>query len=418
MGRLLLTLAGGLLFVVPPLRAATCTGNCPQEIVANKRYNYEITATATHCSDASMPCPTPGNAIRYSWPVTNFLRDNATHEPLDAFLQGINDQIFTLPFSDPFVVRMNGWLYMPNDWHHAFDYARLDGRTFPVRAAAPGRVIFAGWDGWSGNTVIVSHDAGGVVDAYRTIYMHMRNGPSHDCDMSWRVSVNATDPKKPGERESYKAFLRGTGCTERWWRSPKAPYWGTRAQTIDANLVGRTVARGEQLGWAGATGPGGQKAGGPPNTHLHIFFARKRTTDNEWFFFDPYGIYGQPHCYPVAITERPEGDCVRLPVAWLGGRPDYPGGGTGTSGGCGSGPACLPGFQCQGGLCKPACVCPPGCRVNAEEQCVKPEGYTERQDCKRILGVCGPPCFTDANGSCKVEVPKTREVPCALQCPP
>ncbi len=35
-----------------------------------------------------------------------------------------------------------------------------------------------------------------------------------------------------------------------------------------------------------------------PNTHIHIFFARRDPADNKWYFFDPYGIYWPPDCYP------------------------------------------------------------------------------------------------------------------------
>ena len=66
-------------------------------------------------------------------------------------------------------------LYSPGKWHHAIDFSRSDGGTFGVLAAS-GRVIHIGWDWWSGNTIIVSHDVGGgVKDAYRTVYMHLRN---------------------------------------------------------------------------------------------------------------------------------------------------------------------------------------------------------------------------------------------------
>ena len=75
----------------------------------------------------------------------------------------------------------NGWLYSEGSWHHAIDYS-MGGSSFSVRASATGKVIHIGWDNWSGNTMILSHDVGAKKDVYRTIYMHLRNGATNDCD--------------------------------------------------------------------------------------------------------------------------------------------------------------------------------------------------------------------------------------------
>ena len=98
---------------------------------------------------------------------------------------------------------------------------------------------------------------------------------------------------------------------------------------IDPHLVGRTVAAGDHLAWAGCTGPGGcgctKAMPGHPNTHLHIFFVRRDPTDGNWYFIDPYGVYSYPAAgYPPGVTDAATGSCVRYSVAWKGGHPQYP----------------------------------------------------------------------------------------------
>ena len=57
--------------------------------------------------------------------------------------------------------------------------------------------------------------------------------------------------------------------------------------------------------------------------HLHIFFARKDPTNNEWYLIDPYGIYGPPDCYPANFSD-PISGCARYPITWKGGKPQHP----------------------------------------------------------------------------------------------
>jgi hypothetical protein len=221
-------------------------------------------------------------------------------------------------------------MYQPGggNWHHAIDYLRpSDWSTFEVRASAPGKVTFIGWDNWSGNTIIISHDFGGVSDAFRTIYMHLRNGSTHDCDAAWTRSV----PTLTGTNlTNFESYLTATGCAQNpAQRTPNPAYWGTDAQKIEPALLGRQVAAGDFLAWAGCTGPGGCGCtkGMPShtNTHLHIFFARRDPLDGHWYFIDPYGIYSYPGgCYPSGVTDTGSGPCVRYSVAWKGGHPQYP----------------------------------------------------------------------------------------------
>lgn len=404
-----------------PAEGASClpTGPCARQIQSDSRFREKIRKTARHCDGPMATCTSPPtDQVFYSRPVTRPDDEGGSHETLDALLEGV-EAIFTLPFVDTRVKRTSGWLYGPGWWHHAVDYTRLDGQIFPVRSAAPGTVIFAEWDSSLGNTVIVSHDAGGVTDAYRTIYGHLRNGPDNDCRRSWEVSVDTV--AKGAKRDRYKAHLLHSGCPEAsGQRRPRPAFWGTEAHRLPDNLAGRAVERGEHLGWAGATGPGGQRDATPPNTHLHIYFARKQASDGRWYFFDPYGIYGLPHCYPQGITERPSGPCVRLPVAWQDGRPQYPG----TAPGCGNGPACPSGLTCTNGLCVPQCTmrCPGarGCYRDpaANNACHRNESYTEARSCATPMGQCIWPCTRRPDNSCRNDVAATRKVNCPLECIP
>jgi murein DD-endopeptidase MepM/ murein hydrolase activator NlpD len=306
------------LLKLAPLDAA-CGDGCANHVVSRDKngnpagYVYYVTGD-------------PGGP--YRWPV-----DDDKYARLSAIT--FDGQPFRLPFKDHAVKHGGTWLYSPppGNWHHAIDYFRDDSKTFEVVAAAPGKVVFVGWDNWSGNTVIVSHDVGGVTDAFRTIYMHLRNGPQHDIDASWNQTVptlNDDPANNDFTLTNYKNYLNATGAKkDPAQRNPDADYWGTQAQAIDAHLVNKHVQAGDHLAWAGCTGPGGCGCTGgarsSPNTHLHIFFAHRDPADNNWYFIDPYGIYSYPDgCYPSGVTDAGSGPCVRYSVAWKGGHPQYP----------------------------------------------------------------------------------------------
>jgi hypothetical protein len=301
----------------------SCPDRCANQVVSQKPYVYGIRATASHCEGRPETCGAPGahDTVAYRWPVVadgenRYLRLSA----LD-----FHDAPFTLPFSDLTVRRRGAWLYGPGRWHHAVDFSRDDAQTFAVRAAAAGRVVFSGWDPWSGNTVVVSHDVGGVADAWRTIYMHLRNGASRDCEAAWSQTLAPAANPADQELAAYRVHLLATGCAQAAGDRRLDPrHWGTEAQTIDPHLAGKRVAAGAFLGWAGDTGPGGKRGPGGSNTHLHIFLARRDPADQRWYFIDPYGIYGPPECYPRRLTDPVSGACVRYPVAWAGGRPHLP----------------------------------------------------------------------------------------------
>jgi hypothetical protein len=296
----------------------TLSDGTPQ---TNAGYDYGITRTATHCPGLPNTCGTPvaGSRVFYRWPV-NVSGDRRTVRV--SAVTGIAE-FLRLPFTNTNVKRRGIWRYGNNGWHHAGDYQRDDGGTFDVVASAAGRVIHIGWDDWSGGTIVLSHNVGGVADAYRTIYMHLRNGADNDCEQAWSVSV----PSLSGTAQTtYKNYLTSTGCTEDN-PSPDSPQWGTNGQTIDMGLLGDQVAAGDFLAKAGSTGPGGcgcMKSGVGPNTHLHIFWARRDPTNNEWYLFDPYGIYAMPDCYPANVTDTITTSCARYPVAWKNRKPEYP----------------------------------------------------------------------------------------------
>ena len=288
-------------------------------------YNYGITSTTMHCEGLPGTCgvPPPGSVVYYRWPN---IKLGSTYYARNSALFSAKDQIFTLPFTDASAsMSHNGWLYSPGSWHHAIDYSRTDIKTFEIHAAAAGTVIFIGWDNWSGNTMIISHDVGTTKDAYRTIYMHLQNGPLTDCNNAWTKTV----PTLSGSTlTNYKTYLNNTGCPERGLRNPTVANWGKESQKINSALLGQKVTAGQLIAWAGSTGPGGCGCADDgttnPNTHLHIFFAHKDSTDNRWYFFDPYGIYSYPSCYPAAVDGKITTACSRYPIAWKGGSPKYP----------------------------------------------------------------------------------------------
>ncbi|NII27080.1 M23 family metallopeptidase [Pseudoflavitalea sp. X16] len=309
----------------------TFDGDCPgkclnQALMADNpatsgrdSYDYGIYATSQHCEGEPGSCPANPSAssrVYYRWPNLKLGND---YYARNSVLFDAKDKIFTLPFNEKASdMSKNGWLYSPGAWHHALDYSKSGGKTFEIAAAATGKVIYVGYDEWSGNTIIISHDAGGKKDVYRTIYMHVRNGADNDCSVAWSKSqptLNqaANDPT----RVKYETHLKNTGCPLKVSdRNPDVGWWGTNAQKISSNLLGKTVQAGDVIGWAGSTGPGGSAA-----NHLHIFFAHRDPGDKRWYFFDPYGIYATPDCYPQAVDGAINTPCARYPVAWKNGRP-------------------------------------------------------------------------------------------------
>lgn len=279
-----------------------CSDDCANQVVADSSYNYWVT----------------GHDTWYRWPVDtdsggDWVRNSAINFSATPFME--------IPFADTLVKRLGTWRYHNGNYHHAIDYARDDWDTFPIGSTAAGTVIYQGWDNWAGNTVIVSHTVDGVADAFRSVYMHLRNGAAVDCDRAWTDSV----PSISGDSlTDYETHLTETGCSaDPANRNLDASHWGTNLQTLP-NLVGQEVTSGQFLGVAGNTGPGGKRGSGGPNTHLHLFTTRLDPTDGEYYFVDPYGIYGGPDCYPTNITDSVTGACARYPNLWVSDAPRYP----------------------------------------------------------------------------------------------
>ena len=317
---------------------STCDANClnhalmPDDLTTDGRdtYDYHIKAGKYHCNGTPGSCDTGifhATDVIYSWPNLK-LGDN--YYLRNSTLFGAKDQIFTLPFKEPASnIKHLNWRYDNGVWHHAIDYFTPDFKTFQVVAAAPGKVIYIGWDYWSGNTMVVSHDVGTKKDAYRTIYMHLQNDPLNDCDKAWNITV----PKLSGTwLTNYENYLNHTGCpVDKSQRNPDESHWGKSSQKIDMSLLNKNVAAGQAIAWSGSTGPGGcgcTDGTTNPNTHLHIFFAFRDSTSNHWYFFDPYGIYNLSSCYPAGVNDAINGQCARYPVAWKNGKPDYAAGGS------------------------------------------------------------------------------------------
>ena len=289
-------------------------------------YNYGVKASTTHCEGkpGTCPIPAPGDVVYYRWPN---LKIGTTYWLRNSVLFDAKDRIFTLPFKDAASdMHHNGWLYSPGSWHHALDYSKTGPTTFDIKAAAPGKVIYIGWDNWSGNTMVISHNVGLKTDVYRTIYMHLQNGPTNDCDKAWTQTV----PTLTGATlTNYKAYLNGTGCPlDKTQRNPTVANWGLASQKINMALLNTNVTAGQHIAWAGSTGPGGCGCADDgttnANTHLHIFYAHRDPVDNKWYFFDPYGIYSDPTCYPTAVNGAITTTCARYPIAWKNGTPTYP----------------------------------------------------------------------------------------------
>ena len=317
---------------------SSCPSNCLNNVLMTDNpdtpwrdgYDYGITASQYHCEGSWDTCPASpaaGTYVTYSWPN---LKVGSDYYMRNSVIFDATDRIFRLPFTETSSdMYHNGWLYSAGKWHHAIDYSKKGAVSFQVRAAATGRVIHIGWDNWSGNTMVISHDVGLKKDVYRTIHMHLRNGASNDCANAWALTVptltSDPDPTKD-TLGNYKSYLASTGCTQNAaTRNPQYAYWGNDStEKINMALLGTVVNAGDPIARSGSTGPGGCGCATGTlqvNTHLHIFFSHRDPIDSRWYFFDPYGIYAYGDCYPAAVDAATTNSCNRYPVTWKNGVP-------------------------------------------------------------------------------------------------
>lgn len=301
-----------------------CDSVCVNKVSGGRSYNRRVDATDMHCNDRPGTCAAPadGDTVGYQRPIIV----EGDKEYLRLAPMYFKGRPFTLPFKDKSVGFGASWIYGGGSHHYAVDYS-IDGRkTFKVVSTAPGRVIYVGWQWNSGNTVVVSHDVDGRKDAFRTVYMHLRDGPANDCRNSWNVSVARMRDGGDSRLSNFSDYLEDSGCPETGRRRPDSDDWGRNSHDIEVT-VGEKVSRGETIGWAGNTGPGGRGDTDQikhPNHHLHIKFAVRDNSDGLWYLVDPYGIYAGPDCYPEDVEGKLSGLCVRYPVAWRDGRPERP----------------------------------------------------------------------------------------------
>ncbi|MCB9666134.1 MAG: choice-of-anchor A family protein [Alphaproteobacteria bacterium] len=236
----------------------------------------------------------------------------ASEADADKALREVYAQIpIYLPFTDDNVSLWHGWIYndVDRDPHGSLDFGtdidEGDDPSMRVRSVAPGVVVAKYWDAWHGNVVVIEHP--GINDfRYRSFYFHLRNGQANDIAMAKSRTTPKGDPKN--SRDKYLLFA-DMAPDDRWWGKDE------HAILVD---VDDPVGVLEQIGWSGATGPGGQGAGLDTsgnitdpvngNNHLHFMMAVQHPTwtGGEWLYVDPYGVYDQQEsgCYDLVDNTR------------------------------------------------------------------------------------------------------------------
>ncbi len=210
---------------------------------------------------------------------------------------------FFLPYSED-IALIQGWNYDNGGAHSAVDFWRSavtanTDVTFKVLATASGRVVSKVWDNWFGNTLVIEHTAKDG-SKYRTIYMHLRNGYTHDL-----TAAQAIVPPDPNGNDNWAKYARYSK------KYTSKLYWGQESQTIAVN-VGDIVQAGQYLATSGNTGAGGAGNGlnndGSPadttraNNHLHFMLSvPDPKTSGAWVFIDSFGVYNQVNtgCYAL-----------------------------------------------------------------------------------------------------------------------
>ena len=91
----------------------------------------------------------------------------------------------------------------------------------------------------------------------------------------------------------------------------------TRRSSDDGHPQGRYSGRRAAV-------PAVRAKSGAPNTHLHIFWVRRDPCEWPLVLFRPVRHLCSPRALPPGITDSVPTGCLRYPVAWKGGGPQYP----------------------------------------------------------------------------------------------
>ncbi|KYG62900.1 hypothetical protein AZI87_16670 [Bdellovibrio bacteriovorus] len=267
-------------------------GLCTSPRVASDCCNYKILDTVAN------------KEVTYKGPKSVFSNETTARN----WAAKLHPQLpFFLPFDGNEVSLIQGWYYDSGEAHSGIDSWRDSVQagtdvSFDVVAVAPGRVVTKIWDNWFGNVVVIEHVAKDG-SKYRSMYMHLRNGYTHDINAA--SAIIALDPNAT---DSFAKYVRYTKT------HTSNLYWGEESHAIAVN-VGDWVSTGQYIGKSGNTGAGGVGTGlnddGTPmdsvraNNHLHFMLAvpsPKNTT--EWVFLDPFSVYAQMNtgCYAPLKT--------------------------------------------------------------------------------------------------------------------
>ncbi|PHN05794.1 M23 family metallopeptidase [Flavilitoribacter nigricans] len=201
-----------------------------------------------------------------------------------------------VPYRHSKVTVWQGFYYNWDKKHGAIDYGKSsvangEDPTFGVYSIADGKVIDVKWSNGGGNVVTIEHTAPNGFK-YRSTYLHLRNGFTHDINKA-----------KQSPSSKYKKFA--------YKPNPSTLCWGKESQKIKVS-VGQTVKAGQMIAWTGNTGSGGigiilddngnfKNPTTSFNVHIH-FELRIKDNNGNWVKVDPYGVYNKKSgidCYDL-----------------------------------------------------------------------------------------------------------------------
>lgn len=305
---------GGARGRLRPGALARPSGMRPMEGDAPACTPPRVTHPESNCCSFKLPDGVAGNDVWYKNPSVHWKNDEDAGRAFAATIRA--SMPFFLPYRDGTVRAGQGWFYNSGAFHGSVDYGKSSypaGKdpAFAVHASADGRVVTAEWNDWLGNVVVIDHQAANG-DRYRSVYMHLRDGITHDQSMASAISLSAKDKQKNEDGEygrKYRYWLYAQNAS-----SDDTIQWGTDAQKI---LVkpGDTVRAGQQIGWSGNTGYGGAGWGlnndGEPynataaNNHLHFQITALDPDTGVYVFVDPYGVYEEMSTDCYDLLDRP-----------------------------------------------------------------------------------------------------------------